>query len=128
MKVIFTLITLLLFAAFVPAQSSTDITLGGVAVRYGTAENITVGPRSVWAMYPDVEFILCRRDMKLHITVIDDLGESQDQTLEALVSQMADNIYRAEVDENTWVQVNTSDGTTCVYQHCVARVFKPNCK
>lgn len=87
------------------------------------ASNVTIGRYTITALYPDMEFRFYPAEMKIRISRTDSLGQTQDQVLDALVSQVTGFIYRADVCENTFVEINAATGSTFVHQHCITHVW-----
>lgn len=82
--------------------------------------NVSIGKSTLIAVYPEIEFTISFRDMKVYVA-----EEGKTQVYDAVVSQVTNGIYRAEINPHTWVEINGNTGTAVVYQHCFTRVFTP---
>lgn len=125
MKLGFTIILIVFGALAAIGQAMTHINLDATPAEFDTlkAPNVSVGTYTITAAYPTVEFRLYPADMKIMVSVTDNLGTTTDQVEEALVSQVTSWVWRAQLCENTFVEINTATGTTFVHQHCLTRVF-----
>ena len=109
----------LIICAFSAAMfAQTNITLPEAPA--SNCQNVSIGKSTLIAVYPEVEFTISFRDMKVYVAY-----EGQTQVLDAAVSQVTNGIYRAEINEGMWVEINAYTGIALVYQHCFTRVFYP---
>lgn len=94
------------------------------------AANVSVGEFSVWSAYPDrADFVLNFSHQRLVISLFEGPEPADWISLhyQALVGQVAPNVYRAEVNENFWVEVNTESGETYWHSNCVTTPFRLPC-
>lgn len=126
MKVIFTILLILIGTFAVVGQALEHIELDATPSAYDTlrAPNILEKDHVLTAVYPTLTVSLYFREHKLRIWRVDDLGDTHTQTFDALVTQVTGWTYRAQVTENTFVEINAAEGTTYVHQHCQTRSFE----
>ncbi len=123
-KYFITTALLLILTASLSAQSPTFY-FPAQPMRTDTAANVSIGEYTLEVVYPDVaEFRLYLQDMSVTVKVCNPIdGVWYEQSKDALVSRAGQNIYRAQISPETWIEVNTADGNTYVYQNCVVRPF-----
>jgi hypothetical protein len=88
-----------------------------------TAYNVSIGPWTVCAVYPDrAEFVL---SLNGRLTVMQPGPDGHDtiQVFSALVTQLSDAVFRAQLTPEQWVEVNAVTGITVVHQDCFTSVF-----
>lgn len=119
-----TLLFVLIGTMAVLGQETKLIELDPVPADYDTkASNVSVGRHTITAAYPNIEFRMYPAEMKLRVTRTNLFGDTDDQVTEALVTQVTTWVYRAEVSETAFVEINAATGTTFVHQHCITTVF-----
>lgn len=94
------------------------------------APNVTIGDYTVWASYPDqADFVLNFVEQRLLISVFEGPEDSDWNTVHYLanVGQVAEGIYRAELDDTFWVEVNTVTGETFWYNNCRTTSYRLPC-
>lgn len=92
-----------------------------------TAKNCLVGKFSVVASYPheNAEFILDRNEMRLIVMSTDmDSGRTSACLYECAVGNVGP-VWTANINEHSWVEVNTFTGITLVHEYCTTRVYLP---
>jgi len=121
LKVILTLLLTALITALCMCQSP-------VAVK---APNVSIGKYSVWSVYPDVaDFVLDYQTQRLMISIYEGPEDSDWNTQHylAIVGQVAEHVYRAEVSESFWVEVNALTGETFWYNYCLTTCYRLPCR
>ncbi len=90
------------------------------------AKNVVVGQYSIQVCYPEIEFLFSKPNMRLLSTRFLDNDKTALQVVPALISQVSDMVYRAEISAAVWVEVDAATGITVVHQHGVSTVFTPS--
>lgn len=124
LTVICTTLFILVGALAVVGQEARGLVIDSPA-DYDTtkAPNVTVGRYTITVSYPTLEVRMYPQEHKVRVTNTDRYGDTQNQVLEALVSKVTTWIWRAEIDDSTWLEINTATGATFVHAHCITRVF-----
>lgn len=127
MKRAFTLFAALLISLAANAQEA-QIELLPRQTPTDTAVNVSIGHCSIIACYPDLaEVVLKPQKQQVKVTVFDCEGAPTTTVLEALISQVSELVYRADIGPGSWVEVDAFTGITVIHQHCLSTVFN-NCK
>lgn len=89
-----------------------------------TAQNVSVGPCTAIALYPDVEIMLSFCGQLVRVSYNNGTKEVADE-YEAVIGQISEGIYRADMADDCWIEVDRYTGVTIVHQYCMSRVFMP---
>lgn len=88
--------------------------------------NIAVGKNTVMAVYPEqAEFLLIAPYSRLMIVTFDDKCQDTTTAYEAKLTKIAEDIYRAEVSPDFWVEVYVTTGTTIFSNGTTQAFFRP---
>jgi hypothetical protein len=93
---------------------------------HSVAPNVAIGNHSLIACYPDqVEVIMYWQESRIAVITFDEVGLDNLVMYDAAMSQYNEYIYRADINRDTWIEINAATGITIIHQHCVSRVFTP---
>ncbi len=100
----------------------TDIYLPATPATTDTAANFSIGKSTLMAGYHEqgVYFLLDFR----YGTVTVSTDNHDDQEFQATISQVAPIVYRADISDYLWIELNAITGETIVHQRCLSRVFR----